>query len=179
MCESRTWDDLQAIKFCKSASIYKFYCSISFNLAPSVTQYQLAEILILAGPRFECDIQIYLAGRVKFCARSLQIVHCKLNYIYYLHNACKPNKWASGIFFVFLIHFFEFSDGFSTLPKFALPALHFGDFEPCMMCHCQIEWNTTVLENLSCKKNHVHFFLHDYHSIQLCCRCTKKRILLN
>ena len=88
---------------------------------------------------------------VNFCGRSLHIVHCKLNYIYYLHNACKHNKWAFGIFFVFLIYFFEFSDGFSTLPKFALPALHFGDFEPCMMCHCQIEWNIRVLENLSCK----------------------------
>ena len=108
MCESRTWDALQTIKLLKSASIYKSYHSISFNSAPSVTHYQLAEILILAGPRFECDIQIYLAGRGKICARSLQIVHCKLNYIYYLHNACKHNRWASVIFFVFLIHFLIF-----------------------------------------------------------------------
>ena len=166
MCESRTWDALQAIKFYMSASIYKPYYSMSFNSAPSVTHYQLAEILILADPRFEHDIQTYLADRGKFCTRSLQIVHCKLNYIYCLHNACKHDRWASGIFFVFFIHFLKISDGFSTLPKFALPALHFGDFEPCMMCHCQIEWNTTVLENLSCKKYHVHFSLH-YHSIQL------------
>ena len=40
------------------------YCTISFNLAPSVTRYQLAEILISAGPRFERDIQIFSAGRV-------------------------------------------------------------------------------------------------------------------
>ena len=100
MCESRTWDALQTIKLLKSASIYKSYHSISFNSAPSVTHYQLAEILILAGPRFVHDIQIYLADRGKFCARSLQIVHCKLNSIYYLHNACKHNRWASGIFFV-------------------------------------------------------------------------------
>ena len=112
------------------------YCSISFNSAPSVTRYQLAEILISAGPRFERDIQIFSAGRGKFCARSLQIVHCKLNYIYYLYNACKRNRGASGNFFVFLIHFFEPSDGFGILPKFALPALHFSNFEHCMTCYC-------------------------------------------
>ena len=32
--------------------------------APCVTRYQLAEILILAGPTFERDIQIFSAGRV-------------------------------------------------------------------------------------------------------------------
>ena len=37
----------------------------------------------------------------KFCARSLQIVHCQLNYIYYLHNVCKCNRWASEIFLYF------------------------------------------------------------------------------
>ena len=41
-----------------------YYCTISFNSALSVTRYQLAEILISAGPRFECDIQIFSAGRV-------------------------------------------------------------------------------------------------------------------
>ena len=106
MCESRAWDVLQAIKFCKLVSIYKSYCSISFNSAPNMTHYKLADISILAGPRFECDIQIFLAGRGKICARSLQIVHCKLNYIYYLHNACICNRWASVMFFVFLILFF-------------------------------------------------------------------------
>ena len=40
------------------------YCTISFNSAPSVACYQLAEILILAGPRFESDIQIFLSDRV-------------------------------------------------------------------------------------------------------------------
>ena len=40
------------------------YCTISFNSAPCVTRYQLAEILISAGPRFERDIQIFSAGRV-------------------------------------------------------------------------------------------------------------------
>ena len=73
---------------------------------------------------WNCDMQTYLAGRGKICARSLQIVHCKLNYIYYLHNACKCNGWASVMFFVFLIHFFfEFSDGFGTLPN--LHYLHY------------------------------------------------------
>ena len=33
MCESRTWDALQAIKFYMSASIYKSYYSIPFNSA--------------------------------------------------------------------------------------------------------------------------------------------------
>ena len=60
------------------------YCTISFNSAPSMTCYQLAEILISAGPRFERDIQIFSEVGCKFCARSLQIVHCQLNYIYYL-----------------------------------------------------------------------------------------------
>ena len=74
MCESR--DALQAIKFYKSTSIYKSCCSISFNLAPSETHYQLAEILILQGPKFECDIQIYLAGRGNFV---LEV--CKLSIV--------------------------------------------------------------------------------------------------
>ena len=131
MCESRAWDVLQAIRFCKLVSIYKSYCIISFNSAPNMTHYKLAEISILAGPRFACDIQIFLAGRGKICARSLQIVHCKLNYIYYLHNACKCNRWAS------------------------------------VMCDCQIGWCTAVLKNISWKKFHFHFSLHDYHSTQL------------
>ena len=67
-----------------------------------------------------------------------------LNYIYYLHNACNRNRQASGIFFISLIHFLKISDDFSTLPKFALPALHFSDFECRVMCYSQIEWNTTV-----------------------------------
>ena len=81
----------------------------------------------------------------KFCVRSLKIVHCQLNYIYYLHNVCKHDRWASGFFFVFLIHFTEFSDDFSTWLKFALPVLHFGKFEGCMTRYCRIEWNSTVL----------------------------------
>ena len=53
------------------------YCNISFkSLAPSVTRYQPAEILISAGPRFERDMQIFSAGRGKFCAKCLQILHC-------------------------------------------------------------------------------------------------------
>ena len=128
MCESRTWDAPQTIKLYKSASIYKFYYSILFNLAPSVTHYQLAEILILAGPRFECDIQIYLAGRGKFCARSLQIVHCILNYIYYLHNACKPNKWASGIFFVFFDPIFRIFRWFQHFTKICITCITFWWF---------------------------------------------------
>ena len=35
------------------------YCSISFNVAPCVTRYHLAEILISAGPRFDCYIQLF------------------------------------------------------------------------------------------------------------------------
>ena len=168
MCESRAWDVLQAIKFCTLVSIYKSYHSISFNSAPNMTHYKLAEISILAGPRFECDIQIFLAGRGEICARSLQIVHCKLNYIYYLYNACKCNSWAPIMFFVFLIlFFFEFSDGFGTLPKFALSALHFSKFEHCVICDCQIEWYTALLKNISWKEIHFHFSLHDYLSIQL------------
>ena len=104
MCERRTWDALHAINFHESASIYKSYCSISFNSAPSMTHYQLAKISISAGPGFECDIQIFLAGRGKICARSLQIVHCQLNYIYYLHNACKCDRWASGIFSSYFLY---------------------------------------------------------------------------
>ena len=104
----------------------------------------------------------------KFCVGSLKIVHCQLNYIYYLHNACKHNWLVSGIFFLFLIHFFfEFSDGFGTLPRFALPALHFSKFEHCVICDCQIEWYTAVLKKISWKKIHFYFSLHDYHSIQL------------
>ena len=60
--------------------------------------------------------------------------------------ACKNHRQASGFLFTFLIHFFEFSDGFGTLPKFVLPVLHFGKFECCVMCYCQIEWNTTVMQ---------------------------------
>ena len=53
------------------------YCNISFkSLAPSVTCYQPAEILISAGARFERDMQIFSAGRGKFCAKCLQILHC-------------------------------------------------------------------------------------------------------
>ena len=87
MCGSRTWDALQAIKFYKSASIYKSYCSISFNLAPSVTHHQLAEILVFAGPRFECYIQIYLAGRVNFVleAHKLSILNWIISITYILH----------------------------------------------------------------------------------------------
>ena len=167
MCESRAWDVLQAIKFCKLVSIYKSYCSISFNSAPNMTHYKLAEISILAGPRFECDIQIFLAGRGEICARSLQLVHCKLNYIYYLHNACKCNRWALSCSLHFWSFFFEILDGFDTLPKFALPALHFSKFEHCVICDCQIEWYTALLKNISWKEIHFHFSLHDYHSIQL------------
>ena len=76
-------------------------CTISFNLAPSVTQYQLVEILISAGPRFECDIQYFRQVGCKFCVRSLQIVHCQLNYIHYLHNVLKHNRQATGIFLYF------------------------------------------------------------------------------
>jgi len=36
------------------------YCSMSFNSAPSVTRYQLAEILISAGPRFDLSNWILL-----------------------------------------------------------------------------------------------------------------------
>ena len=73
-----------------------------------------------------------------------------------------------NVFFVFLIHFlFEYSDGFGTLPKFALPALHSSKFEHGVMCDCQIEWYTAVPKNMSWKKIHFHFSLHDYHSIQL------------
>ena len=43
-----------------------YYCSISFNSAPSVTRYQPAEILISAGPRFDRDIQLFSAGKVNF-----------------------------------------------------------------------------------------------------------------
>ena len=71
-----------------------------------MTCYQLAEISISVGPTFEHDIQIFSAGRVEFCAGSLQIVHYQLNYIYYLHNVYKCNKWASRIHFLLLILFF-------------------------------------------------------------------------
>ena len=47
-----------------STRLHRAYCTISFNSAPSVTRYQLAEISISAGPRFERDIQIFSAGRV-------------------------------------------------------------------------------------------------------------------
>ena len=91
------------------------YCTTSSNLAPSVMCYQLAVILILAGSRFECDIKKFLAGWGKFCARGLQIVHCKLNYIYCLHNVFKHNGEPPEFCFIFLIHFFNFSDGFGSL----------------------------------------------------------------
>ena len=80
----------------------------------------------------------------KFCVRSLKLVHCQLNCIYYLHNVFKRDRRASGIFFVFLIYFIEFSDDFGTWLKFALPALHFDKFEGCMTHYCGIEWNSTV-----------------------------------
>ena len=80
-----------------------------------------------------------------FCVRSLKIVHCQLNYIYYLHNVCKCDWRASGIFFIFLIYLIEFSGDFGTWLKFALPALHFGNFEGCVTCYCRIEWNSTVI----------------------------------
>ena len=51
------------VDICDPNAIFGWhYCSISFNSAPSMTCYQLAQILILAGPRFECDIQIFSAG---------------------------------------------------------------------------------------------------------------------
>ena len=49
-------------------------------------------------------------------------------------------------FFVFLIYFIEFSDDFGTWLKFALPALHFGNFEGCVTRYCRIEWNSTVFQ---------------------------------
>ena len=96
------------------------YCTISSNLASSVMCYQLAVILILAGSRFECDIKIFLAGRGKICARGLQIVHCKLKYIYCLHNVFKQCGEPVEFFFIFLIHFFDFLDGFSTLQSWTI-----------------------------------------------------------
>ena len=81
----------------------------------------------------------------KFCVRSLKIVHSQLNYIYYLHNVCKRDRRTSGISFVFLIYFIEFSDDFGTWLKFALPALHFGNFEGCVTCYCRIEWKSAFL----------------------------------
>ena len=55
----------------------EIYCSISFNSACSVTCYQLAEISISAGPRFECGIYIFPAGRgVNFVLEA-----CKLSIV--------------------------------------------------------------------------------------------------
>ena len=48
------------------------YCTISFNSAPSVTHYQLAEISISAGLIFERDIQICLAGRVEILCEKAE-----------------------------------------------------------------------------------------------------------
>ena len=89
---------------------------------------------ISAGPRFEYDIQMFsVALNFALEACRLPIVNLIISVTYIMHvNAIgEPLEF----FFVFLIHFFEFSDGFSTLPKFALSALHFGDFERCVTCY--------------------------------------------
>ena len=63
-----------------------------------------------------------------------------ITYIMYVNAMGEPLES-----FVFVIYFIEFSDDFGTLPKFALPALHFSNSECCIMCYCWIERNTTVL----------------------------------
>ena len=147
-----------------SASIYKPYYSISFNSAPSVTHYQLAEILILADPRFEHDIQTYLAGRGKFCTRSLQIVHCKLNYIYYLHNACKHNKWAFVCIFDPFLWIFRWFQHFTKICITCITFWWFWALHDVSLPNWMKYYSTRepILQ-----KYHVHFSLHDYHSIQL------------
>ena len=45
---------------------WRKHCSILFNSAPSMACYQLAKILILAGLRFDCDIQIFFQVGVNF-----------------------------------------------------------------------------------------------------------------
>ena len=42
-------------------SIWNLWGRVKYS---TMMHYQLAKILILAGPRFECDIQIFLVGRV-------------------------------------------------------------------------------------------------------------------
>jgi len=47
-------------------------------------------------------------------------VHCKLNYSYYPHKAHKHNRRASGIFFLFLIHFLRIFRWFRHLTKISV-----------------------------------------------------------
>ena len=64
------------------------YCTISSNLAPSMTCYQLAKISISAGPRFKHDIQIFLAGEgVNFVqeACKLSIVNWSISITYIMY----------------------------------------------------------------------------------------------
>ena len=81
------------------------YCTISFNSAPSVTRYQLAEILILAGPDLNVTSKYFQQVGCNFCVRSLKIVHCQLIYIYYLHNVVNAIGEPLEFFCIFnLLH---------------------------------------------------------------------------
>ena len=120
-------------------------------------------------PRLECDIQIFLAGRGKFCTKRLQIVHCKLNYIHYLHNACKCNRWASRIFYLYFWSIFSYFQWFQHFTKIFVTCII---FQQCWALHDVslpnwMKYCTVVLANISCKKIHFHLSLHENHSIQL------------
>ena len=139
MCESKTWDALQAIKFYKSASIYKLYCCISFNLAPIVTT-SLPQFQFWQAPDLNVTSKYFQQIGVKFvleaCKLSTVNWIISITYIRHVNTIGKPLE-IFFFFFEFLIYFllyiyFEFSDGFGTLPKFVLPALHFGYFECCV-----------------------------------------------
>ena len=90
--------------YCKFISAIIILCTAIWHCKD---KNQLAKILILAGLRFECDIQIFFAGRGKFCAtplsdwfcnESLQIVHCNIisiTYIMHVNAIEKPPVFSS------------------------------------------------------------------------------------
>ena len=101
---------------------------------------------------------------VNFCGRSLHIVHCKLNYIYYLHNACKHNKWVFVCIFDPFLRIFRWFQHFTKICITCITFWWFWALHDVSLPNWMKYFSTRepILQ-----KYHVHFSLHDYHSIQL------------
>ena len=150
MCESRTCDALQASKFYKSASIYKSYYSISFNSAPSVSHYQLAEIWFWQAPDLNVASKYIWQVGVKFVleACKLSIVHwiISITYIMHVNTIGEPlksflyfwstrchKKWPSTMWF--MDHNLRFSNAQFELKNTTWSSENFRYERKCMYIH--------------------------------------------
>ena len=87
----------------------------------------LPKLKFRQAPYLNVTFKYFWQVGCKFCVRRLKIVHFQLNYINYLHNAHKRDRWGSG-FFSILNLFFQIFRWFWHFTKICITCVTFRRF---------------------------------------------------